>query len=151
MKIKRQAKILDLIRENDIDTQEMLVEMLNNEGFDVTQATVSRDVRELKVSKISGKNGKQKYAVSVGDNIKYNEKLIRVFVDGVTSIDYAQNLIVIKTLTGMAMAVAAAIDAMSDLEILGTIAGDDTVFCAAKSEAVAIRIVEKLRSNIKHN
>ncbi len=149
MKIKRQSKLLELINNYEIDTQEMLVDILNKEGFNVTQATISRDIRELKISKVAGSNGKQKYAVSANDTINYNEKFIRVFNEGVVSIDFAQNIVVIKTLTGMAMAVAAAIDSMDDMGILGTIAGDDTIFCATKSELVAIKIIEKLKSNIK--
>lgn len=148
MKIKRQSKLLELINKYDIDTQEMLVEKLNNEGFNITQATISRDIRELNISKISSENGKQKYAVASNETQSHNKKFIRVFNEGVVSIDYAQNLIVIKTLTGMAMAVAAAIDSMNDIGIIGTIAGDDTIFCATKSESSAIKIIERLKANI---
>ncbi|MGN1318057.1 MAG: arginine repressor [Lachnospirales bacterium] len=151
MKIKRQSKLLEIIGKNEIDTQEMLVDMLNKEGFNVTQATVSRDIRELKISKVSTENGKQKYVVSPSDKTTHNEKLIRVFNEGVSSIDYAQNIIVIKTLTGMAMAVAAAIDSMNNIEIMGTIAGDDTIFCVTKSEVAAIKIIERLKANITAN
>ncbi len=151
MKVKRQSKIIELIKSNEIDTQETLVDMLNSEGFNVTQATVSRDIRELKIAKALDKNGKQKYIAPAPESIGLNQKFIRVFNEAVISIDYAQNIIVIKTLTGMAMAVAAAIDAMdmNKLEILGTIAGDDTIFCATRSEKTAIKIIERLRSDIK--
>lgn len=146
MKIKRQSKLLEIINKYNIDTQEMLVDILNREGFNVTQATVSRDIRELKISKVSYENGKQKYAAAPNESIEHNQKFARVFNEGVLSMDYAQNLIVIKTLTGMAMAVAAAIDAMDNIEIMGTIAGDDTIFCATKNEASAIKIIERLKS-----
>lgn len=149
MKVKRQSKILEIIKNNEIETQESLVDMLNDEGFNITQATISRDIREMKLSKALGKNGRQKYVAPSKDDPELNSKFIRVFKDGVLSIDYAQNLIVIKTLTGMAMAVAASIDAMKNSEIMGTIAGDDTIFCATKNESAAIRIIERLKANVK--
>ena len=149
MKVKRQLKILEIIRENDIDTQETLVELLNREGFGVTQATVSRDIRELKLSKVSAGMGRQKYALTPeSDSTEIMERMNRVFSDGVVSIDYAGNLIIIKTITGMAMAVAAALDAMDNTEIIGTIAGDDTVFSAVRNEGKAIKLVNRLRSDI---
>lgn len=148
MKVKRQSKILEIIRDNEIDTQESLAEMLNAEGFNVTQATVSRDIRELKLTKVSVGIGKQKYAAISSDESEIGERLKRVFRDGVTSMDYAQNIIVIKTLKGMAMAVAAALDSMENTEVMGTIAGDDTVFCVVKTETKAIRLIEKLRDSI---
>lgn len=150
MKVKRQLKILEIIRENDIDTQETLVELLNKEGFGVTQATVSRDIRELKLSKVSAGKGRQKYALTPeSDSTEIMERMNRVFSDGVVSIDYAGNLIIIKTITGMAMAVAAALDAMDNTEIIGTIAGDDTVFSAVRNENRAIRLVDRLRNGIQ--
>lgn len=145
MKVKRQSKILEIIRNNEICTQEDLAERLNAEGFNVTQATVSRDIRELGITKISAGMGRQKYGVISNDDGLVNEKLKRVFKDGVTSIDFAGNIIVIKTLTGMAMAVAAALDAMENTEIIGTIAGDDTVFCVTKDEERAVRLIGRLK------
>jgi transcriptional regulator of arginine metabolism len=145
MKIKRQSKIVELIKNNDIETQDMLVEYLIRDGFNVTQATVSRDIRELKLTKISTPEGKQKYAVLTPEEIKVSDRLKRVFGDGVISIDHSHNIIVIKTLTGMAMAVAAALDSMENTDIMGTIAGDDTIFCAVKSDQKTVRIVEKLK------
>ncbi len=149
MKVKRQSKILEIIKNYEIDTQDALVDMLNNEGFNITQATISRDIRELKITKALGEKGKQKYVAPAPENVGLNQKFIRVFNEAVLSMDYAQNIIVIKTLTGMAMAVAATIDSMNKLEILGTIAGDDTIFCATKSEKTAIKIIERLRSDTK--
>lgn len=149
MKVKRHSKIIELIKDNDIETQEELADKLKEMGFDVTQATISRDIRELKLTKMSSSSGKQKYTVLGSDENTSNEKLERIFKDGVISIDYAQNIIVIKTLNGMAMAVAAALDSMNNSEIMGSIAGDDTIFCVVKSEQKALRLIERLKSVIK--
>lgn len=151
MKTKRQSKIIELINKNDIDTQDMLVTLLNNEGFNVTQATVSRDIKELKLSKVLGSNGKQKYGLNLNENLDYRQKLVNVFNETVVSMTYAQNIIIIRTLNGMAMAVASAIDSMQNVDILGTIAGDDTIFSVVKSEEIAIKIIEKFRSMIRHH
>ena len=148
MKIERQSRIIELIRENDIDTQEMLAEMLEKDGFNVTQATVSRDIRELKITKVGIQGGGFKYAVMGSENTETAKRMTRVLKEGVLSIDYAQNILVIKTIQGMAMGVAAAIDAMDKAEIMGTIAGDDTIFCVVKSEPKAIKLVERLRGEI---
>lgn len=143
MKIQRQSKIHELIQKYEIETQEELGERLKDAGFDVTQATISRDIRELKLTKVLAENGKQKYAVSnVGPQI--SEKFFRIYKEGVININYAQNIIVIKTVESMAMPVAASIDAMNDSEIIGTIAGDNTVFCLARSEESAIHIIDRL-------
>ncbi len=147
MKVKRQSRIVELIKEYEIETQDKLVEMLNSEGFNVTQATISRDMRELNVTKVPAHGGGQKYAVVASNDHKLSEKLERVFKDGVVSMDYAQNIIVIKTLNGMAMAVAAALDSMDNSELLGTIAGDDTVFCVVKNEEKAITLMERLKKS----
>ncbi len=147
MKIKRQSKILELIKEYDVETQEMLADLLVQQGFNVTQATVSRDIRELKLSKVPIENGRQKYIAVAGEQSGVTEKFARVFKEGVVSLDYAGNIIVIKTLTGMAMAVAAALDSMDNSEIMGCIAGDDTIFCVVRSEQKATELMEKLRSS----
>lgn len=144
MKLRRQNKVLELISKYDVETQEMLADLLYKAGYEVTQATVSRDIRELKLTKVAMGNGKQKYVAIMRDTVSANDRLKRVFKEGVVSIDYAQNIIVVKTLVGMAMAVAAAIDAMNNDEIMGTIAGDDTIFCAVKSERIAMTIVQRL-------
>lgn len=151
MKIKRHAKIVEIIKTQDIETQEELAAQLKQAGFDVTQATVSRDIRELKLSKIAAENGRQKYTVyaSVLSDVNFSDKFIRVFKNAVRSMDYANNLIVLKTLEGMAMAVAACIDAMNNSEVLGTIAGDDTIFCAVKSETDAIAMMNKFKEIIR--
>ena len=149
MKNKRQLKIIELINKNDIETQEELARLLLEANFPVTQATISRDIRELKITKVA--NGKkQKYAVLSDENTVVPEKLIRIFKDAVIHIDCSQNIIVIKTLDGMAMAVAAVLDSMENSEILGSIAGDDTIFCVIKSEKNAVKLIEKLKEPLKN-
>ena len=123
MKTKRQTKMLELIKKHDIETQEELSDYLQKEGYQVTQATVSRDIRELKLTKVAMSNGRQKYAALTEANEDLSEKYTRVFRDAFVSMDMAQNILVIKTVSGMAMAVAAAIDAMHLHEIVGCIAG----------------------------
>ena len=148
MKNKRQAKIIEIIKDNDIETQEELVNMLQKSGFLVTQATISRDIRDLKIMKIVyGK--KQKYVVTNGENSDMSEKLIEIFKRAVVHIDCSQNIVVIKTFEGMAMAVAAVLDSMENSEILGSIAGDDTIFCVIKSEKNAVKLIEQLKSIIR--
>ena len=148
MKIKRHSKIIELVREFDIVTQEELASRLKDAGFDVTQATISRDIRELKLTKVATSDGIQKYEVFLQDDNKTAEKFIRVFKEGVVNIDYAQNILVIKTLNGMAMGVAAALDSMGNDEIIGSIAGDDNIFCVLKNEEKAIKLMERLKSKI---
>ena len=145
MKTKRHTKILELIREHDVETQEELCVLLNREGFQVTQATVSRDIRELALTKIPVANGRQKYILLKEDRVHLTDKYIRLFRDGAITIATAENILVIHTVSGMAMAVAAAIDAMSFEEIVGTIAGDDTIMCAIKSSPDAERLKERLQ------
>jgi transcriptional regulator of arginine metabolism len=143
LKIERQSKILQLINEMDIETQEDLANKLLENGFLVTQATVSRDIRDLKLTKVTVSNGRQKYVVLPDKENNLSEKYIRVFRDGFLNMDRAENIIVLKTLTGMAMAVAAAIDAMDFEEVVGCIAGDDTIFCAVRAEANAVQVMER--------
>ena len=144
MKIARHTKIIDLINRYDIETQEELAERLNQEGFAVTQATVSRDIRELKLTKISLNGGKQKYAVMHSHSTDMDEKYLRVLKDGFISMEMAQNIRVVKTVSGMAMAVAAAIDAMHWQEVAGSIAGDDTVMCAIRSVDDTLLVIDKI-------
>ncbi len=150
MKIERQSKIQELIQKYNIETQEDLAEKLRDAGFDVTQATVSRDIRELKLTKIALVDGKQKYSIISNNEQMFSQKFIKVFKDAVINIDYAQNIVVIKTIQGMAMAVGASIDSMSIPEIIGSIAGDDTLFCATKSEEIAIQLIDKLNQIVHH-
>jgi transcriptional regulator of arginine metabolism len=145
MKKNRQGRILQLIQEENIETQEELADRLSEEGFVVTQATVSRDIRELKIGKIPSGNGKQKYAVLTHDDAHLADKYIRVLRNGFVSMDSAQNILVIKTVAGMAMAVAAAVDAMKLKEIVGSIAGDDTIMAAIRTTEETQVVMEKIR------
>ena len=149
MKTKRQAKMLELIRKHEIETQEELSDYLQKEGYQVTQATVSRDIRELKLTKVAMSNGRQKYAALTDNSEDLSEKYIRVFRDGFVSMDMAQNILVIKTVSGMAMEVAAAIDAMHLHEIVGCIAGDDTIMCAVRSVDDTIEVIGRLRKLVE--
>ena len=145
MKVNRHAKIVELINKYQIETQEELAERLNQVGFHVTQATVSRDIRDLKLTKVPAENGEQKYAVLESGNTAMGEKYIRILRDGFVSMDMAQNILVIKTVSGMAMAVGAALDAMKWTELVGCIAGDDTVMCAVRSVDDTILLMEKIK------
>lgn len=149
MKPDRHAKILELIQKNEIGTQEELSERLEQEGYQVTQATVSRDIRALKLTKVSLNNGTQKYVVLTESNEEMTEKYVRVFKDGFASMDMAQNILVIKTVSGMAMAVAAALDAMNCHEIVGSIAGDDTVMCAVRTVEDTVSLMGRLRKIVR--
>ena len=145
MKNKRQKKILELIVRYEIGTQEELMEKLRESGFDVTQATVSRDIREMKLTKVET-HGKLHYVACRETDEDMKEKYERVFREGFISMDNAQNILVIKTVSGMAMAVAAALDSMEFNEIVGSIAGDDTIMCAIRSLDDTINLMGKLRN-----
>lgn len=149
MKTKRQRKIIELITNYDIETQEELAAKLVENGFNVTQATISRDIRELNLTKIATKGGKQKYAVQSSSDIVSNSKYMRVLNDGIITMDTAGNILVVKTVSGMAMAVAAALDAIQIKEILGCIAGDDTIMCVVKHAEETDRVKEHIESFIR--
>ena len=149
MKTARHAKIIEIINKYNIETQEELADKLNEAGFQVTQATVSRDIRELKLMKISENGERQRYVVFQNKEGWKSEKYIRVLRDGFVSMDMAQNILVIKTVSGMAMAVAAALDALNWKEILGSIAGDDTVMCVARDNEQAQNVAERLKGILK--
>lgn len=144
MKRKRQEKIIELITRYEVETQEELVERLQKEGYQVTQATVSRDIRELKLSKIPNGRGRQKYVPFDGEETHLGDKYGRVLKEGYVSMALAQNLLVLKTVPGMAMAVAAAVDAMRIEEVVGCIAGDNTVMMAMGSVEDAQIVLEKI-------
>ena len=149
MKVNRHAKIIELIGKYHIETQEELEDYLNREGFKVTQATVSRDIRDLKLTKIPAENGKQKYALHQESGNGMSEKYIRVLRDGYVSMDMAQNILVIKTVAGMAMAVCLAIDAMNWSEVVGSIAGDDTIMCAIRTTEDTPKVMDKIRKIVR--
>ena len=139
MKLERHSKIVELIGKYEIETQEELAEHLKQAGYKVTQATVSRDIRELKLTKVQSENGRQRYMV-MQNQTAFSDKYIRILKDGYVSMDMAQNILVIKTVSGMAMAVAAALDEIHFHEIVGCIAGDDTIFLAITSKENAKKV-----------
>ena len=145
MKIQRHAKIVELINQYDIDTQEELARRLNEAGFRVTQATVSRDIRELRLTKVAVDGGRQRYVVMNTPSSELDEKYLRILRDGFVSMDMAQNILVIRTVSGMAMAVAAAMDALNWKEIAGCIAGDDTILCAIRSADDTLLVMDKIQ------
>lgn len=147
MKLERHSKIVELIGKYEIETQEELASRLQEAGYRVTQATVSRDIRELKLTKVQGENGKQHYIV-MQNRSSFSDKYIRILKDGYVSMDMAQNILVIKTVAGMAMAVAAALDAIHFHEIVGCIAGDDTIMCAVRSVDDTILVMDKIKKLI---
>lgn len=148
-KNSRHNQIIELIEKYNIETQEELVFRLNDMGYDVTQSTVSRDIRDLNLTKISIDGGRQKYTCSTGNQQVLNEKYTRVLRDGFVSMDTAPGLLVVKTVSGMAMAVAAAIDAMKLKEIIGSIAGDDTIMCAVKTSEDARTVMNAISKVVR--
>ena len=145
MKKNRHAKIVELIEKYDLETQEELAEKLRQDGYDVTQATVSRDIRELKLSKVPLGDGRQKYVLLREAHGEMGDKYIRVLQEGMSSMGMAQSLLIVKTVPGMAMAVAAALDAMHMKEI----AGDDTIMLAVRSAEDAEIVREKINYVLK--
>lgn len=148
MKISRQSKIIELISIYDIETQEELADYLMKDGYNVTQATVSRDIRELKLTKIALDGARQKYVVLQGTDNNMTDKYTRVLKEAFVSMERAQNIIVLKTVSGMAMAVAAAIDDLSINGVVGCIAGDDTIICVVRTNDDAIPVMEKIKKLI---
>ncbi len=149
MKKIRHRKIVDIIEKYDVETQEELAAYLKEAGFSVTQATVSRDIRELQLSKVPTGSGKQKYTVLRLDESHMGDKYIRVLCDGYVSMDMAQNILVVKTVSGMAMAVAAAVDALRFPEVVGCIAGDDTIMIAVRTVEETQILKEKIHVMIE--
>ncbi|MCR5107376.1 MAG: arginine repressor [Lachnospiraceae bacterium] len=148
MKNSRHQAILKIIEENDVQTQEELANLLNKEGFIVTQATVSRDIKQLRLKKIPSERG-QKYSAQELNPSGLDDKYADVLRAGFVSMDTAQNILVIKTVSGMAMAVAAALDALDYKQIVGSIAGDDTIMCAVKSSGACSELMEELNEILK--
>jgi transcriptional regulator of arginine metabolism len=146
MKQQRHHKILQLIAENEIDTQEELAKILIKNGFDVTQATVSRDIKELKLVKVMANNGRYKYSpLKIDAGTDKSAKFFSLLSESVRSINYACNMVVMKCNAGMAMAVCASLDNQELPEIVGTLAGDDTIFVVLSSEQDAIKIANQLK------
>ncbi len=149
MKLERRSKIIELIGKYQIETQEELGERLEQEGFAVTQATISRDIRELKLTKVSVDGVHQKYTLLQEKETNLYNKYVRVLQDGFLWMDQAENILVIKTISGMAMAIAAAIDNLEVLGVVGTIAGDDTVMCAVHSVGEVPVVMTKIDRLLK--
>ena len=145
-KEKRHARILEIIKSTPVETQDELTELLIQSGFQTTQATVSRDIKELKLAKVPDSNGRYKYAVkSYDEDIKLSAKFKTILEETVLRIDVSTSIVVIKTFPGMAQAAASAIDNMNWQEIVGTIAGDDTIFVALRTTDDALLLCDKIK------
>ena len=150
MKSQRHEKIIELINTNDIETQEDLTRLLKLNGFDTTQATVSRDIKELHLVKTASKSGRNKYAVASGQaETGFSGRLRTIFREGVLSYDYAQNIVVIKTMPGLASAACSALDGMHLADVVGTIAGDDTGFLVLRSTESAHAFCDDLKKMLE--
>lgn len=143
MKYSRHSKIIEIIENQDIETQDDLANHLRSAGYKVTQATVSRDIKEMRLIKVLTKDGKYKYASIKEKEGAVNDRFLKIFKNSVISVDSAGHMIVIKTLVGSASAAAVAIDAFNLSDIVGTIAGDDTIFMVIKNE-------EKVKAILDH-
>ena len=144
MKSARQSKIIELIEEYDIMTQEELSELLSQGGFPNTQATISRDIRELKLTKITTASGKPKYAIQQPQDVDIWRKYRQVLAAGILTMETSENLIVIKTVSGVAMAVAAALDNLDINGLMGCIAGDDTIIAVARSKDMSEKVIANI-------
>jgi len=147
MKVDRHSKIVELIGKYQIETQEELASYLKEAGYQVTQATVSRDIRELKLTKVQRENGRQCYSVMQSQK-DFSEKYLRILRDCFVSMDMAQNILVIKTVSGMAGAAAEALDVIGFHEMVGCIAGDNTIMCAMRTIDDTIIFMDKLKKII---
>ena len=143
LKKNRHDKIIEIINNNVVETQEQLVALLCEAGYDVTQATISRDIRQMKLTKMVLEDGRQKYVYTNADPKVMHDKYVHVLKAGYVSVDTADNIIVIKTVPGMAMALATAIDALDVPQIVGCIAGDDTIFVAIKTKEDAEELKDR--------
>ena len=147
MKSQRQAKILEIISNKNIETQEQLLAELQAEGFRGTQATISRDIKELRIVKELTSLGSYRYTISASDlGSSFSARLNTIFRECVISFDYAQNIIVVRTLPGLASAAASAIDAMNLNTIVGTLAGDDTVMIVMRDTNAAATLCGEIKS-----
>ena len=151
MKNDRQAAILELINRDDVLTQQNLAEALRKRGFKVTQATVSRDIRELNLVKVQGTDGNYRYIQPLKTDGDIIQRLIRILADSLISAEYAGHMVVVKTLSGSANVAGEALDMLQWPEVLGTIAGDNTIFIVARQESQAIEIVKRIRKLAAQN
>ena len=148
MKAVRHEAIIRLIEQHCLSTQTDLLEMLKAEGFDTTQATISRDIRELKISKVLGTGGKYHYAMPRSNDSVHKSTFKNAYATAIISIDNVGNIIVVKTHPGLAQAVAAGIDAMHISGILGCVAGDDTIITVARDAEIATQSIYKLKEEM---
>lgn len=148
MKSKRHNKILEIINNNDIETQEELAEYLKYSGYDVTQATVSRDIKLLKLVKVQNESGKYKYISPVKEERDINDKLYSILKNAAIDVEKVDKFVVIKTLTGAASAAAEAIDTLYSNDVAGTIAGDNTIFVLVRTDEKALELISKVRKMI---
>ncbi len=147
MKAQRQAKIMEIVTTRDVETQEQLLEALNAAGFFSTQATISRDIRELRIVKELTKFGTYRYTTSSKDVVgSFSDRLNAIFKECTVSFDYAQNMVVIHTIPGLGAAAASAVDAMGMSFVLGTIAGDDTVFIVMRDTNAAAAFCGEMKN-----
>ena len=149
MKSERQNRILELVAKYEIETQEDMIERLRKEGYAVTQATVSRDLKELKLTKTLTSRGTYRYAQPSRHHVATNAKLSRAMVDSITHVDYSLHTVVLKTYPGMAQAVASGVDALNLAEILGCVAGDDTIIIVTRDVETAAELSEKILEMMK--
>lgn len=149
MKISRHAKILEIIERHPTETQEELAEELKKSGYNITQATVSRDIKELKLVKVLDENSIYKYASLKEHDSMLSERLVKVFAESVLSVDYTGNIIVIKTFSGAANAACEAIDVLEFKELVGTIAGDDTIFALLRNSENVEIVIDRLKKMMK--
>lgn len=147
MKRGRHAKILEIINTFPIETQDELLNRLREAGYNVTQATISRDIKDLRLVKSLGSDGKYRYAAAARDSTEMRSNFAQLYSSSVVSIDCAQNIVVIKTLSGMANALCASLDSVGNSSVVGTIAGDDTIFIACRTLESASALVSELKAN----
>lgn len=149
MKVNRHSKILKIIEENVVETQEDLADLLRKEGIVVTQATVSRDIREMKLVKVMTKDGRYKYAPYDMDSSALDDRIVNVFREAVLTVDYAMNTVCIHTISGMAQAAAFGIDSLKIGDVVGSVAGDDTIFILSRNEESAKEMVKNFKNILK--
>ncbi len=149
MKTGRQRKIVELVNENNIETQEELLKLLRDDGYDVTQATVSRDIKELRLVKALDPGGKYRYVSSQSETPDISSRFHSIFADSVVSVENGQNIVCVKCYTGMAQAVCTAMDSVRLDSVIGTLAGEDTIFVLCRSESSAAALVSDLKALLK--
>lgn len=150
MKYQRHSKILELIEKANIETQEELADKLKELGMDITQATVSRDIKELRLTKVPYGEGRYRYSSAVSTDGPFSNRLLNIFIEAYVSCDYANNMVVVKTLPGMAQAAASAVDSMKWPGIVGSIAGDDTILIVCRTEKTAEELTGRFAKMQKH-